>query len=61
LLEAVKARDEVAWRRPVDLYGPLVFHWCRQSGLRQEDRADVFQEVFRTLVEKIDVFCRDRP
>jgi RNA polymerase sigma-70 factor (ECF subfamily) len=29
--------------------------------LSDEDRADVFQEVFRSLAEKIDGFCRDRP
>src|SRR3954451_16054692 len=61
LLEGVKSRDARAWQRLVDLYGPLVYHWCCRPGLRREDRADIFQEVFRTLAEKIDIFCRDRP
>jgi RNA polymerase sigma-70 factor (ECF subfamily) len=42
----VKAQDPEAWQRLVRLYGPLVYHWCRSSGLRAEDTADIVQDVF---------------
>jgi len=61
LLERVKAQDQDAWQRLVRLYGRLVLHWCRTSGLQPADRADVFQEVFRAGDSGIGEFRRDRP
>ncbi len=61
LLERVKAEDQGAWQRLVRLYGRLVLHWCRVSGLQAADRADVFQEVFRAVAGHIDDFRHDRP
>src|SRR5262249_23075115 len=26
-----------AWQQLIGLYGPVVYHWCRRSGLRAED------------------------
>ncbi|HUT93224.1 MAG TPA: hypothetical protein VMY37_27415 [Thermoguttaceae bacterium] len=34
LLDRVRAQRPEAWQRLVDLYGPVVCRWCRQSGLR---------------------------
>jgi RNA polymerase sigma-70 factor (ECF subfamily) len=53
LLVRVKAKDQEAWRRFVDLYGPLVFSWCRRFGLQEADAEDVRQDVFRTVAESI--------
>jgi RNA polymerase sigma-70 factor (ECF subfamily) len=61
LLERVQAHDAAAWRRLIDLYGPLVYHWCRRYALGPEDRADVFQEVFRAVASHITTFRKDRP
>jgi len=61
LLERVKAQDEQAWHRLVQLYGPLVLFWCRIAGLSHEDRADVAQEVFRAVAQHIARFHKDRP
>lgn len=61
LLERTKAGDPAAWQRLVDLYGPLVYHWCRRAYLQPEDRADLFQEVFRAVVAHIANFRKDRP
>jgi RNA polymerase sigma-70 factor (ECF subfamily) len=60
LLQRVRLRDDDAWSRLVRLYGRLVLYWCRQAGLQRADRADVFQEVFRSVAAHIDGFRRDR-
>ncbi len=60
LLERIKAHDQAAWERMVGLYSPLVYRWCRQSGLQAADAADVGQEIFRSVARKIAEFRRDR-
>lgn len=61
LLDRVKALDDEAWARLVDLYGPLIYYWCRQSHVDAEDAADVSQEVFRSVAKNIFAFRKDRP
>ena len=61
LLERVKARDVEAWRGLVRLYGPMIYRWCRQSGLQGADAADIAQEVFRTVGAKVTEFRRQGP
>jgi RNA polymerase sigma-70 factor, ECF subfamily len=46
LLVRLKTKDPQSWQRLADLYGPLVWHWCRHSGLQAQDAADVMQETF---------------
>src|SRR5262245_54470898 len=60
LLARVRAGQSSAWERLVDLYAPLVYHWCRRCDLSPEDTADVFQEVFRAVAEHLASFRRDR-
>jgi len=61
LLQRAQARQPAAWERLVDLYAPLVLHWCRRAGLGDHDASDVFQEVFRSVAEHLGEFRRDRP
>lgn len=61
LLERVKARRPEAWSRLVDLYGPVVYRWSRQSGVGPEDAADLVQEVFRAVATHVADFRRARP
>lgn len=61
LLERVKAKQPEAWRRLVRLYGPVLYVWCRQSGLQPEDAADVVQEVFLAVATHLEGFRHDRP
>ena len=61
LLGRIKAKDPEAWRRLLGQYSPLVYSWCRRSGMRAEDAADVLQEVFRTVWEGIGRYRHDRP
>lgn len=58
LLGRIQAYDPAGWRRFVQLYGPLVFHWCSQAGLQEADAADVVQEVFRAVAAAIDRYQR---
>lgn len=59
LLRRVQACDAEAWRRLTDLYGPLVYHWARQSQLQPADAADVAQEVFRSVSAAISGYRHD--
>ncbi|MFH1922452.1 MAG: sigma-70 family RNA polymerase sigma factor [Planctomycetota bacterium] len=61
LLEGVKAEDPLAWQRLLDLYSPLIYFWCRSSGMRPDDAADVLQEVFRAVSNGVARFRHDRP
>ena len=57
LLYRVRQHDQQAWERLVQIYSPLVFHWCRnESGLSADDAADVMQEVFRSVSTSIASF-----
>jgi RNA polymerase sigma-70 factor (ECF subfamily) len=61
LLEQVRRPDDLqAWRRFVELYTPLLFHWARRVGLREPDAADLVQDVFVLLVKKLPDFQYDR-
>jgi RNA polymerase sigma-70 factor (ECF subfamily) len=61
LLERVQADEAAAWDRLVGLYAPLVLHWCRRWGLRDEDAADVFQEVFQAVATHVAGFRKQAP
>jgi RNA polymerase sigma-70 factor (ECF subfamily) len=54
LLEGLRNRREEAWKRFLDLYGPLVYSWCRSRWrLRPEAAADVLQDVAKRVLESI--------
>jgi RNA polymerase sigma-70 factor (ECF subfamily) len=61
LLEQVRDRRPEAWRRLADLYGPVVYRWCRQLGVSEADVADVVQDVFVTVTAGIGQFRREQP
>jgi RNA polymerase sigma-70 factor (ECF subfamily) len=60
-VERVKAMDQDAWRRLVDLYSPLVYSWCRDMGVESADAADILQEVFRAVAVGVGGFRHDGP
>lgn len=60
LLASACSGDASAWERLVELYGPLVYHWCRSTGLQPADAADVVQDVFRTVATSLSGFQLDR-
>ncbi|MBC8290544.1 MAG: sigma-70 family RNA polymerase sigma factor [Planctomycetes bacterium] len=61
LLVRLNEQDESAWDRLVELYTPLVCHWCRGQRLPEQDLPDVIQEVFKAASLNIDRFRHDRP
>lgn len=56
LIARLRAQDRDAWSRLAQLYGPLVYGWCRRRGLQDNDAADVVQEVFRAVAANIKSF-----
>jgi RNA polymerase sigma factor (sigma-70 family) len=54
LIAACRGGDETAWNALVDRYQRLIITIPRRAGLTDEQAADVFQEVFLTLFEKLD-------
>ena len=60
LLERVRHNDASGWIRLTELYGPLVYRWCRSLGLDETDAADVGQEVFQTVFRSLNQFERGR-
>jgi RNA polymerase sigma-70 factor (ECF subfamily) len=61
LLQRVRDRDQDAWRRLVQLYRPLVCHWCGRQGVTAAAADDLVQEVFLAAFTRLDHFRRDRP
>ena len=59
LIQRIQLRDEVAWSRFVDLYGPLIWGWSRGSGLEPNDADDVSQEVFTAVARAITRYERN--
>ena len=61
LLERIRAHRPEAWRRLVDLYGPVIYRWCRLAGVAKDEAPDVVQEVFAAVTKNIGGFRRNRP
>jgi RNA polymerase sigma-70 factor (ECF subfamily) len=60
LIERARGHDPEAWQRLTQIYTPLVYAWARQAGLQSTDAADVGQEVFRTVSQRIVDYRQDR-
>jgi RNA polymerase sigma-70 factor (ECF subfamily) len=61
LLERARRREPKAWDRLIEVYRPLVLHWCRRGNLHGPDAEDVSQEVFAAAASGLDGFRRERP
>ena len=54
LLLACRRGNEAAWEALINRYQRLIYAIPRRAGLDEDLSAEVFQEVFATLFEKID-------
>jgi RNA polymerase sigma-70 factor (ECF subfamily) len=60
LLERIRVSSERdAWDKFVDMYTPLLVAWTRRLGLPEHDAADLIQDIFAVLVEKLPTFQYD--
>jgi RNA polymerase sigma factor (sigma-70 family) len=57
LLQRLQTRDDhEAWERFVELYALLLYFWACRLHLQAEDAADLVQEVFLALLQKLPAF-----
>src|SRR5689334_15765725 len=57
LLVRVRERtDQDAWARFVELYTPFLYAWARRLELSPEEAADLVQDVFTLLIQKLPQF-----
>jgi RNA polymerase sigma-70 factor (ECF subfamily) len=61
LLRRVRDQDRTAWERFVHLYEPVVRRWCERAGLQSSDAADLTQDLFHTVLTRLDTFRHDQP
>lgn len=60
LLERLRLPGEQkAWERFIELYTPLIYSWACRMGLQPDDAADLAQDVFTTLLQKMPSFRYD--
>jgi RNA polymerase sigma-70 factor (ECF subfamily) len=60
LLRRLRLPDQPeAWAQFVRLYSPMLYTWARHLGLQHADVADLVQDVFTTLVQKLPTFSYD--
>jgi RNA polymerase sigma-70 factor (ECF subfamily) len=60
LLEKLQSvGDQAAWVRFVQIYTPLLTHWAYRLGLAGPEAADLVQDVFTLLVQKLPHFRYD--
>jgi RNA polymerase sigma-70 factor (ECF subfamily) len=51
--------EQDAWGHFVQLYTPLLYSWARGLGLQHPDAADLVQDIFTLLVQKLPEFKYD--
>jgi RNA polymerase sigma-70 factor (ECF subfamily) len=56
LLLRAQGGEEVAWRRIVDLYQPLIHGWLVRRGVRQQEADDLTQDVLAKVVKELARF-----
>ena len=59
LLRLRRPGEQAAWQRFIDLYSPLLYFWACRMGLDVQDAADLVQDVFVALVQKMPQFQYD--
>lgn len=60
LLAGAQQMDADCWSRLVDTFGPVVYGWCRSSGIAKSDSSDIVQDVFISVAKGIAAFERKK-
>lgn len=61
LLRLQSRGDEEAWEKFVRLYSPLITHWAKELVRDSNLAADLSQEIFVSLLQKIHTILARRP
>jgi RNA polymerase sigma-70 factor (ECF subfamily) len=56
LIHRIRNDDSCAWRELVELYTPLIAHWCRKKGLQPPAIHDCIQDVFYAVLRSLGDF-----
>jgi RNA polymerase sigma factor (sigma-70 family) len=56
LIRLRNVEDRLAWGVFVEVYGPVIFSYCRRRNLQASDASDVSQEVFAILSKTLPTF-----
>ena len=56
LIARARGQQSAAWEELVELYGPLVAHWCSRCGLDSHTTADCVQDVFTAVARSLGRF-----
>ena len=56
LISRARGQQSEAWQELVELYGPLIAHWCSRCRLDTHAAADCIQEVFASVAKSLDRF-----
>ena len=59
-MEGVRRLDPDSWSRLVGAFGPIVYQWCRVSGVGASEASDVVQDVFVSVARGIGGFERQK-
>jgi RNA polymerase sigma factor (sigma-70 family) len=54
LVSDCRQGDQLAWEKLVRRYQRLIYAIPRRAGLSEDQAAEIFQDVFTTLFEKLD-------
>jgi len=60
LIQRVKSQNATAWEQLVDVYGPMVYSWCRVRGLNEHDSSDLVQTIFLSVSMTIEKFRHEQ-
>ncbi len=61
LLRRAALGETSAWLRLVTIYSPLVYEWCRQAGLGEDEFDDVARKVFAAVASGLKTVHLDQP
>ncbi|MEL6104461.1 MAG: sigma-70 family RNA polymerase sigma factor [Planctomycetota bacterium] len=59
-LSDIQRLDPQQWSRLVSVFAPIVYRWCRTSGIKEHDASDVVQDVFGSVARGIGSFERQK-
>ncbi|MGB7342758.1 MAG: sigma-70 family RNA polymerase sigma factor [Pirellulaceae bacterium] len=59
-LDGVQTMQPESWSRLVHTFGPIVYRWCRTSGVSESDSPDLVQDVFASVARGIPDFQRQK-